>query len=211
GSGGWTEISGIALPEGSNYHGTLRPDGELLATGLDTKVVRVFELRSGKERARIERPGEIWRVDFSRDGTLLAASSGSQQAVIWDLRQNRQTRALEDNENILSVGFGPQGHLATGGYRAARLLSPQDEEIARIEHQEPVRRVRFSPDDRYIVIAGENITRVSPWRPDDLVVAACARLDRQLNAAQWPAVAGEPMAARIARACATSTTATTPR
>jgi WD40 repeat protein len=64
------------------------PDGKTLAGGLETGEVRLWDVATGRERARLSRPGARVRwIGFHPDGLSLAvAGSWPDNAVhVWDL------------------------------------------------------------------------------------------------------------------------------
>lgn len=63
------------------------PDGKWLATASVDKLVKIWELPSGKEIAKLEgHTGHVWSLAFKPDGSLLASGSADKDVKIWDLK-----------------------------------------------------------------------------------------------------------------------------
>jgi serine/threonine protein kinase/WD40 repeat protein len=85
--GSWREQ--LRLPDAAF---AFSPDKRLLAVGDILGVIRLLELPTGKEIARLTGPEAIWYrpACFTPDGTrLIAACSGAKALYVWDLRQLR--------------------------------------------------------------------------------------------------------------------------
>ncbi|MCI0457497.1 MAG: WD40 repeat domain-containing protein [Gemmataceae bacterium] len=62
------------------------PDGRTLATGGSDELVRLYEVGTGRVRAKFEgHAGEIYALSFTRDGKRLASSGGDSVPLIWDV------------------------------------------------------------------------------------------------------------------------------
>jgi WD40 repeat protein len=59
------------------------PDGKRLATAGSDKMVRVWDVKTGKELAALPCPDRIAAVSFSPDGKSLAAGSKDGSIQIW--------------------------------------------------------------------------------------------------------------------------------
>ena len=107
------------------------PDGRTLACGGTDRMIVLWELASGKERARL--PGH-WNqrgsLAFSPDGKLLASGShdpgGDMNKVVhvWELATGRELGAFRGHEQpVYGVAFSPDGkRLATAGGDATTLI-----------------------------------------------------------------------------------------
>jgi eukaryotic-like serine/threonine-protein kinase len=67
------------------------PDGRLIALQTNDGIIRLAEVASGREIARLESPGRerLRSMCFSPDGTLLAGPAEFQAIHVWDLRAIR--------------------------------------------------------------------------------------------------------------------------
>jgi len=93
------------------------PDGRRLATGGNDRIVRLWDMETGKEVFNF--PGHNTRVtcvDFSPDGRLLASAGGT-EALVWSAADGRVMRRLRAHAGmVLSARFSPDGNrLITSG------------------------------------------------------------------------------------------------
>lgn len=182
------------------------PDGRWLATGSsDGKVV----LWNSKDAAVVRRidagSNEVKVIRFSPDGRWLAAGleagpagTISGLALAWESATGREVVRIMDNWPVTSIDISPDNRwLATGtdvyvssssdrGWRARIVDILTGAEMARLDHEDKVLHVAFSPDGRRLLTASrDNVARIWNWRPEDLIAQCCTRLTRNLTAAEW--------------------------
>jgi WD40 repeat protein len=88
------------------------PDGQWLASGAADNMVRLWEVRSGRQvRVFAGHSGMVLTVAFSPDGRSLASSSLDTTARIWDVSTGRQVRVLPQTDYVVPLAFVPGGHL----------------------------------------------------------------------------------------------------
>jgi WD40 repeat protein len=62
------------------------PDGKTLASGGTDRAIRLWDVRTGKEKATLKgHAGEVSAVAFSPDGKLLASGSADRTIRLWDV------------------------------------------------------------------------------------------------------------------------------
>lgn len=171
-------------------------DGSRLATGggrvnPSQGATWIWDSASGKRLGRLRHIAAVNALIFSPDGKFLATAGRDMQVRLWDIDSGEEHAQLVHEDIVYAVTFDPSGrYLATASADStARVWDVQTgQELVRVSHEATasVNAVAFSPDGRYLATAGnDGATRVSPWRTQDLIDAACARLSRNLTREEW--------------------------
>jgi WD40 repeat protein len=96
--GVWREI--YATPKTAEFVGpcAFSPDGRLLATSADSRVVQLLEAATGQVFAHLEAPGavRISGLRFTPDGASLLALEWTRGIQVWDLRRLRAELAARN-------------------------------------------------------------------------------------------------------------------
>jgi hypothetical protein len=99
------------------------PGGWEVASGGSDGVVRLWDVRTGRELRRYEgHTKTVWAVAFSPDGDLLASAGEDGTVRLWDVVGGGQRQCLRGNgkgfdQPVYGAAFAPDGlSLAAGGY-----------------------------------------------------------------------------------------------
>jgi len=99
---------------------TLSADGKTLVSANRTKVIRLWDLASGRPMGRIECPQIVYTVAIAPDGKLLAASGWGGPVYLLDRANGRVVRKLTNPHNKFNgVAFSRDGRFLAGGSNVA--------------------------------------------------------------------------------------------
>ncbi len=164
------------------------PDGAALLVIGD--MVRVLDVRTGAQRLSFGLGGARATVAaWSPDGRHILTGDDQGQIVLWDAASGQRERAFAGHAGpVLGLAFSPNGAriLSGGADKTARLWdAASGAELRRLGgHARPLNMVAFSPGGKYLLTADAQAVRV--WYADarDLAASVCARLTRDLSAAE---------------------------
>ncbi len=144
------------------------PRGQLLASGGDDGVVRLWELSTGRERQHLQgHTDSVRSIAFSPDGNTLASAGDDGVIALWEVGTGRELKRLEASTSaVRTVTFSPDGKLlASGGEDGTvRLWESGSWHPQRpLEgHTAAVHAVAFSPDGKLLASSGDG-GRVRLW------------------------------------------------
>ena len=101
----------IQLPQrGPILSAAFSPDGKQIAVAAD-KTVRVFELSSGREAARLEAGAKVGGIAFSPDGRHLAAVADGDTAQMWEISTAKVVWTMRSGQpaNARGIAFTADG------------------------------------------------------------------------------------------------------
>src|SRR5436305_204336 len=85
---------------------TVSPDGKLLASAGGDKVVRVWDVATGKETAVLKGHTDcVFSLAFSPDGKLLASGGLDNKVRLWDMATGKETATFGHKQEVQSVAF----------------------------------------------------------------------------------------------------------
>ena len=136
------------------------PDGKTLASGGGDSLVRLWDVRTGRELKTLKgHRNWIYSVSFSPDGSMLASTSGDHTIRLWDVRTGHELQTFKDHTHyLIKVLFSPDGRrLASsgGGDLTVRLWDVETGHHQVLTgHKNWVYSISFSPDGRILASSG---------------------------------------------------------
>jgi len=143
------------------YSVEFSPKGELLATGSFDNTIKLWDFKTGKEKATLKgHTDQVYCVAFSPDGTLLASGSKDKTIRLWHVKDGSLAKELKGHTDIVqSVAFSPDGNLLASGSvdKSVRLWNVKDgKDLKNLgAHGGSVYAVAFSPDGSHLASVGQ--------------------------------------------------------
>jgi WD40 repeat protein len=138
---------------GSFVHAVgLSADGRLLAVGRRGGA-QVYDVPSGKERARLAHEASVNAIAFSRDAVWIVTGGSDETARVFRSDSGLEVARLPHEGRVEAVQFSDDGRwLATGGSdNVARVFDTGTwNRIAELTHQSAVTVLTFNDDGRYV-------------------------------------------------------------
>ena len=156
----------------SEYLMFFSPDGRYIVTSTDDKVVHVVEISNWQEVARVKYSGNI-SIRFSAEGHFVYAINYNDKTVrVVELDSGDEVAYLQhdDNVNLSGMEFSPNGrYYAISSYVINNRENTDDwtvrvveissqEEVARLQHDDYINTIAFSPDGLYFASNGNDNT-----------------------------------------------------
>jgi WD40 repeat protein len=151
---GAAKVTGVSFSaDGRTLLGVLWENGEL----------RLCDLRSGREKLKLQRPARaVQQVVFSSDATRFASLEGWTIAKIWETATGRELGKIEHRPNVRRVTFSGDGRfLALGGiegWLSVWDLSANRQTMRVGGHAGNVHGLALSPDGQRVASCGTDCT-----------------------------------------------------
>jgi len=137
------------------------PDSRRLGTTHYDGTVRIFELPSGRELARMQHDIIAMGIAFSGDGRFVFTGSNDRTARLWEAATGREMLKLPHKFGALSVAITyDAGRLATGSWDGGVRIweGKTGLEVARLTHLRLPTSLAFSPDGHLLASASDDNT-----------------------------------------------------
>ena len=157
-------LSGVVTPFGGWDDACFSPSGDTLAACSGIGVIKLWDVRTGRERRTITgHGGAVASLDFSPDGSTLASAGQDTSVRVWNAATGEEKAVLRGHGSVVAaVGFSPDGATLASGSRdtTVRLW---DAATARGRavlkgHRSVVWSIAFSPDSATLASASDDGT-----------------------------------------------------
>jgi WD40 repeat protein len=152
------------------------PDGRLLATAGYDRLIKLWDVTSGKEvRTLKDHSDAVYGVAFGPDGRLLTSAAADRAVKVWDVATGKRLYTLgEATDWLYAVAWSPDGrHLAAGGVdKSIRVweVSPEHGHMIHsvFAHEGAVTRLAYSSDGKTLYSLGEDRV-IKSWNAGQMV------------------------------------------
>lgn len=93
----------------------LSPDGKMLAIGGSTRVIKLFDVQSGKLLKTLGHKGTVTSVAFHPHGKRLVSGSEDCTIKLWDVRTGQLKKTLEHHDKVTVVTINKSGTKMASG------------------------------------------------------------------------------------------------
>jgi WD40 repeat protein len=162
--------------------------------------VKLFSLDSPKSVRTLRGGARGCLLSFDVSGALLlraCPSSGGQLVTRWDAATGQELGGIQTSGHITSMDVDPSGgFLVTAhGDGVARLWSLETgTEVGRVRRDAGIQRAAFVDEGRSLLSPGRGDRDIEliPWISEDVAIAICSRLFRNLWEDEWRRFFAEP-------------------
>jgi WD40 repeat protein/serine/threonine protein kinase len=147
-------------------------DAKSLVAGFNEGPVNLWPLdRPGEAATFLGHSGWVWGLAMLTNGQTLISASGDIR--FWDVRTRHENALkLSPRAGAICIALSADGRRLAAGDSDGRITIwdvASHQEVATLEgHQEPVRRLAFTPDGDHLVSASKDQLRV--WRAESFAI-----------------------------------------
>jgi WD40 repeat protein len=140
------------------------PDGKIIASGSYDKMVKLWDVASGKELKNLQdHIDAVFAVAFSPDGKHLASASQDRTVKIWDVATGNRLYTLGDAlDGLNGIAYSPSGNqVSAAGYDKTIYIWTVGEtegalKQSLIADEESILALVWSPDGQTIITASSD-------------------------------------------------------
>ncbi len=148
------------------YDLTFSPDGKLLATAGYDRLIKLWDVASGKElRILKDHSDTVYGLAFAPDGKLLASASADRAVKVWDVATGKRLYTLgESTDWVYAVAWHPNGQfVAAAGVdksiRVWKVTAAGGQLVHSVfAHEGPVTRLVYAQDGSTLYSLSEDRT-----------------------------------------------------
>jgi WD40 repeat protein len=163
----------------------LSPEGSWLATGASDGAAGLWSFDSGEQAFAIRSSSPVAAIALSSATKWIAIAYADARLSVFDAGNGAGVFSRKTAQPVRTLEFGQADVLAVGGRRTEILALPSGLTLATRDLPGDPVALRFTPQDRRLLIAlGANI---EPWFWDSRqkIVEACERATRNLTPDEW--------------------------
>ncbi|WP_017315435.1 WD40 domain-containing protein [Mastigocladopsis repens] len=145
---------------------SVSPNGQMIASASKDKTVKLWQ-RDGKLlRTFTGHTDKVNSISFSPNGQLLASASDDKTVKIWEPNGTVINTFKEHVNGVVNVSFSRDGKLIASASKdsTVKIWTLEGKEVKNLNNEEPVTSASFSPDARWIALAGEKTVKL--WSID---------------------------------------------
>ncbi len=140
------------------------PDGKIIASGSYDKMVKLWDVASGKELKNLQdHIDAVFAVAFSPDGKHLASASQDRTVKIWDVATGNRLYTLGDAlDGLTGIAYSPAGdRVSAAGYDKTIYIWTVGETEGTLKQsligdEESILALVWSPDGQTIITASSD-------------------------------------------------------
>jgi WD40 repeat protein/serine/threonine protein kinase len=147
---------------GPVYNVVFSPRGDLILTGGEDRIVRIWDTRTGQLVRKLPaHNAAVMTAGFNPSGDIFFTGDHNGSFCLWQTSGQAPLFPCARAEPILAAVFSHDGRrIIVGAGKQARLLDATKGTFLdpHWNHPGTIRTVAFSPDDRFVLVAGEDGT-----------------------------------------------------